>query len=73
MGYLSAGEDAGEVAGPIAAGFIWAMWGVPALLAARIAVAVAAEVYTIAVTRSLGRLEAEAAPASALAEATTSR
>jgi MFS family permease len=73
MGYLSAGEDAGEVAGPIAAGLLWSVWGVPALLGARIAVAVAAELYTIAVMRSLGRLEADSAPASALAEATGSR
>jgi MFS family permease len=72
MGYLSAGEDAGEVAGPIAAGLIWSAWGVPALLAARIAVAVAAEVYTIVVTRSLGRLEARARPASAVADAASS-
>jgi MFS family permease len=72
MGYLSAGEDAGEVAGPIAAGLIWSAWGVPALLAVRIGVAVAAEIYTIVVTRSLGRLEARAAPASAIADATTS-
>jgi MFS family permease len=59
MGYLSSGEDAGEVAGPIAAGLIWSMWGVPALLGVRIAVAVVTEIYTIALTRSLGRLEGE--------------
>jgi MFS family permease len=73
MGYLSAGEDAGEVAGPIVAGLLWSVWGVPVLLGARIAVAVVAELYTIVVTRSLGRLEAEAAPASALADATNPR
>jgi MFS family permease len=59
MGYLSSGEDAGEVAGPIAAGLIWSMWGVPALLGVRIAVAIVTELYTIALTRSLGRLEGE--------------
>jgi MFS family permease len=59
MGYLSSGEDAGEVAGPIAAGLIWSAWGVPALLGVRIAVAIVTEVYTIALTRSLGRLEGE--------------
>jgi MFS family permease len=57
MGYLSSGEDAGEVAGPIAAGFIWSMWGVPALLAVRIAVAIVTELYTIVLAKSLGRLE----------------
>jgi MFS family permease len=59
MGYLSSGEDAGEVAGPIAAGIIWSTWGVPALLGVRIAVAIVTEVYTIALARSIGRLEGE--------------
>jgi MFS family permease len=57
MGYLSAGEDAGEVTGPILAGFLWSMWGVPALLGVRIAFAVVTEVYTITLSRSLRRLE----------------
>ena len=52
MGYLSVGEDAGEVAGPILAGFLWSTWGVPALLGVRIALSVVTEVYTIAVTGS---------------------
>jgi hypothetical protein len=37
MGSLSAGEDAGEIAAPILAGFLWSTWGVPALLGVRIA------------------------------------
>jgi MFS family permease len=53
MGYLSAGEDAGEVTGPILAGFLWSTWGAPALLGARIVLAIATEVYTIALTRRL--------------------
>jgi MFS family permease len=57
MAYLSSGEDAGEVAGPIVAGFIWSMWGVPVLLGVRIAVAIVTELYTIALTGSLRRLE----------------
>jgi MFS family permease len=60
MGYLSAGEDAGEVTGPILAGFLWSMWGVPALLGVRIAFAVVTEVYTIRLSRSLRRLEIDA-------------
>ncbi|MGH3118593.1 MAG: MFS transporter, partial [Gaiellales bacterium] len=48
MGYLSAGEDAGEVTGPILAGFLWSTWGAPALLGARIVLAIATEAYTIA-------------------------
>jgi MFS family permease len=70
MGYLSAGEDAGEAAGPIVAGFIWSMWGVPVLLGVRIAVAVVAELYTLALTRSLHELEADvSAPATRKAAA----
>jgi MFS family permease len=53
MGSLSAGEDAGEVAGPILAGFLWSTWGVPALLGVRIALAVVTEIYAIALGRSL--------------------
>jgi MFS family permease len=62
MGYLSSGEDAGEVAGPIAAGILWSTWGVPALLGVRIAVAIVTELYTIALARSLGRLDGEDMP-----------
>jgi DivIVA domain-containing protein len=55
MGSLSAGEDAGEVAGPILAGFLWSTWGVPALLGARIGLAAVTEVYALALSRSLGK------------------
>jgi MFS family permease len=53
IGYMSTGEDAGEIAGPVLAGVIWASLGAPALLAARIAMAAGAELYTLAVTRDL--------------------
>jgi MFS family permease len=53
MGSLSAGEDAGEVAGPILAGFLWSTWGVPVLLAVRIALAAVTEVYTYMLVRTL--------------------
>jgi MFS family permease len=53
MGYLTAGEDAGEIAGPIVAGFLWSMWGVPVLLGVRVAVAVVTELYTVMLTRAL--------------------
>jgi MFS family permease len=55
MGYLSVGEDAGEVAGPILAGFLWSTWGVAVLLGVRIGLSVVTEIYTIAVTGSLRR------------------
>jgi MFS family permease len=57
MGLISMGEDAGEVAGPLAAGFLWNMYGAAAMLGVRAAVAVASEIYTIALARSLERLE----------------
>jgi MFS family permease len=53
MGSLSAGEDAGEVAGPILAGFLWSTWGVAALLGVRIALAAVTEVYAMVLNRSL--------------------
>jgi MFS family permease len=55
MGSLSAGEDAGEVAGPILAGFLWSTWGVPVLLGVRIGLAAVTELYALVVTRSLER------------------
>jgi MFS family permease len=69
MGWLTMGEDAGEVAGPIVAGVIWAAWGAPALLVARAAVAAVAEVYALRVVPSpKDSLEPEA-PAAAEAHA----
>jgi MFS family permease len=65
MGYLTAGEDGGEIAGPIVAGFLWSTWGVPVLLGARIVAAIATEIYTIALTGSLRKLEVDASAARA--------
>jgi MFS family permease len=53
MGFLRQGEDAGEIAGPMLAGVIWSVWGAPALLVARAAMAVVAELYSLAVERRL--------------------
>jgi MFS family permease len=53
MGFLRQGEDAGEIAGPIVAGVIWSVWGAPALLVLRAGLAVAAELYSLAVERRL--------------------
>jgi MFS family permease len=54
MGYLSAGEDAGEAAGPIVAGLLWSTFGIPVVLGVRIAAAIAAEVYAHALARRFG-------------------
>ena len=53
MGSLSAGEDAGEMAGPILAGFLWSTWGVGVLLAVRIVLAAVTELYTFVLVRTL--------------------
>jgi MFS family permease len=62
FGSLGSGEDAGEMAGPVLAGVLWSTWGVPVLLGVRIVLAVATEVYAIALVRSLERRETIAAP-----------
>jgi hypothetical protein len=54
LGYLSAGEDAGEAAGPIVAGLLWAAFGIPAVLGVRIGLAVVAELYTLRMNRRFG-------------------
>jgi hypothetical protein len=53
MGYLSAGEDTGEMAGPILAGLLWSAFGAPVLLVARMGLALGAEVFTSRMTRDL--------------------
>jgi MFS family permease len=53
MGYLSAGEDLGYIFGPILAGLLWNIWGLPVLMGARILLAILAEVYTIRLTGGL--------------------
>jgi hypothetical protein len=51
MGWLSWGEDVGEVLGPILTGFIWGAWGIIAVLAVRIGMAMAAEIYATLLIR----------------------
>jgi MFS family permease len=53
MGYMSAGEDAGEMAGPVLAGLLWGVFGAPVLLATRIGLALGAELFTWRMTRDL--------------------
>jgi MFS family permease len=49
MGYMSLGEDAGDIIGPILASILWSVWGVPVLLGVRILMAVVTELYSLAV------------------------
>ena len=51
MSWLSMGEDGGGVFAPILAGFLWSTWGIGALMGARIALAVATEVYAFMIER----------------------
>jgi MFS family permease len=56
MSWMSMGEDAGGALAPVVAGFLWANWGVVALMGARVLVALAAEVYAFVVTRSASEI-----------------
>ena len=51
MGFLTSGEDAGDIVAPVLAGLLWSVWGVPALLVGRMLVAAVTEVYAIALER----------------------
>src|ERR671918_807599 len=53
MGYMSLGQDGGEIAGPILAGLRWSFWGVPAVMGVRIILAIAAELYSLVIVRPL--------------------
>ncbi len=51
MGFLTSGEDAGDIVAPVLAGLLWSVWGVPALLMGRMLVAGVTEVYAIGLER----------------------
>ncbi len=55
MGYLSFGEGAGEIVGPILAGLLWGLWGLPAVLLVRVILALVSEVYAMSITGSMER------------------
>jgi MFS family permease len=55
MGYLALGEGIGETIGPILGGFLWNTWGIATMLIVRIALAIAAEAYTVIVARPMER------------------
>jgi MFS family permease len=52
MSWLSMGEDAGGMAAPMLAGFLWNTWGIAALMGARIALAVVTEIYAFTIERN---------------------
>ncbi|MBK9317020.1 MAG: MFS transporter [Acidobacteria bacterium] len=53
MSYLSLGEGLGETLGPLIGGFIWNTWGVGAMLAVRVVMALIGEVYALSISREL--------------------
>ena len=50
FGFMTAGEDAGEITAPILAGMMVAQWGFPVMLGARIGLAAVTEIYTVVVS-----------------------
>lgn len=57
LSQLSAAEDLGEMSGPMMAGLVWSLWGVPAVLVMRIGLAVFTEGYAISLHRRLRAVE----------------
>jgi MFS family permease len=53
MSWLSMGEDAGGVVAPVAAGLCWNIWGITALMSARIVLAIATEIYALVIERGI--------------------
>jgi len=53
MGLMSMGEDAGDIIAPILATFLWSIWGIVVMLAVRVALSIAAEVYTMVLSRTV--------------------
>ena len=70
MSWMSMGEDAGGALAPVLAGFLWATWGIAALMGTRVLLAIAAEAYALLITRTAGERPVSRAR-SAQAEART--
>lgn len=51
LAQMSAAEDLGEMSGPVVAGLIWSLWGIPAVLGLRIGLAVLTEGYALRMHR----------------------
>lgn len=57
MSYLSMGEGLGEIVGPILAGILWSVWGIPVMLGARVILALVGEVYAMMVAGPMEKIE----------------
>ena len=66
VSWMCMGEDAGGVFGPVLAGLLWTGWGVPAVLGARVVLAIVTEVYTVAFAAPKARPVHAAPPMSAV-------
>jgi MFS family permease len=53
IGYLGFGEGLGEIAGPLLAGVLWGVWGIPVVMAVRVLLALASEVYAVALLKPI--------------------
>jgi MFS family permease len=51
LAWLSSAEDAGEMAGPVVAGVVWATLGLPAVLVLRVVLALGTEVWAVRLAR----------------------
>jgi MFS family permease len=51
ISHLSLGEGLGEIAGPLVAGLLWSVWGIPVVMAARVLLALASEAYAVALLK----------------------
>ncbi len=57
MGFLTAGEDAGDLVAPVLAGLLWTAWGIPVLLGARVGAACLTEIYVVWLERRQRRAD----------------
>lgn len=56
LSYLSMGEGMGEILGPVLAGAIWSVWGIPAVLGARVGLALISEIYALILNEPLQKI-----------------
>ncbi len=55
MSWMTMGEDAGEIAGPVLAGFLWATGGIALALGLRIVLAIVTEIYALVLVDTSAR------------------
>ena len=62
MNWMTMGEDAGDIVGPIFAGFLWTTWGITFALGARALLALMTEIYAVTLTGSLEKRKITSQP-----------